>query len=328
MQATKYLTVTRDPSAADWRWAPSGYLSSWSSLQFCGAGAEQAVNTHLGLSELGLAAGDTPAAVMVTFVEPALCYDAGISICSSYDNPSGAVAHATSQNLGESHEMPPIAGGSEAVRPCNKSRKVPVANDQYSVDIIRRAREAFSQNCQDAYIWKLASHDKQGSVNLQRALEVAANTGYYQDSWDDAWALLWNLLGYVKQACENPFANYVISQAFQVLPTFIVNYLAAELQQGVGFEVAKNRFGCRCMIRLIRYHTSSAEDGSCVSRVIDELSEAYAKLRGTQFGTHVAKELDASIPAHKKHEMIAEPSISPCHSKTKKKHQHFTMSFQ
>merc|ERR1712217_685435 len=79
-----------------------------------------------------------------------------------------------------------------------------------------------------------------------------------------------------------------------VMPTDLISCLAEELR-GYAIDVAKDRFGCRCMLRLIRHHGMSGSEA--VLAVIEELVAEVSKLGPAQFGIHVAEELLESGPA-------------------------------
>jgi hypothetical protein len=138
-------------------------------------------------------------------------------------------------------------------------------------------------------------------MNVQTAMEIAAARGYEnntQDAWSDADAVVAGLRGKVRLAYESPFANFVLSRIFEVMPTHVVSCLAKELR-GLAVDAAQHRFGCRCIIRLVRYHARQIEDEH-VSAVINELLAAAAKLGRTQFGTHVVQEvLESGLPEHR-----------------------------
>merc|ERR1712039_270094 len=65
--------------------------------------------------------------------------------------------------------------------------------------------------------------------------------------------------------------------------------------RGCAFDAAKHRFGCRCMLRLIRHHAMSGSEP--VLAVIEELIAEVSRLGPAQFGIHVAEELlDSGLP--------------------------------
>jgi hypothetical protein len=171
-------------------------------------------------------------------------------------------------------------------------RKGPYADEQQSYEILETARD------QPGILWEAARSDAKSSKALQDALSMAADNGYHHNEWRDAVNMVWHLAYNVRQACESPHANFVISHIFETMPTWAVIDLAQELQYHA-VEVAQGRFGCRCVIRLIRHHAQSGDE--TVSNVIMQLINAVKDLGRHQFGTHVVQELiESGLPEHRR----------------------------
>merc|ERR1712217_94399 len=128
---------------------------------------------------------------------------------------------------------------------------------------------------------------------VQKALELVAASG----QWENAQVLISGMCGRARQACKSPSGNYVLSKIFEVMPTDLISCLAEELRGGA-IDVARHRFGCRCMLRLIRHHGMSGSEA--VLAVIEELVAEVSKLGPAQFGIHVAEELlESGLPEHR-----------------------------
>jgi len=181
-------------------------------------------------------------------------------------------------------------------------RKVPVADERKAWDIIHSARQATVKNQPAVCVWELARQDKHSSANVQDALAIAAQAGNEsnsEDGWRDAWALVSGLWGRVRQAYESPFANYVLQQIIEVMPTEIVNCVCEELV-GLAYDAARHQFGCRSMIRLIKHHAQESTHHRFLSQVIGELLASAAELAKEQYGTHVVQELlESGLPDHR-----------------------------
>jgi hypothetical protein len=174
---------------------------------------------------------------------------------------------------------------------------MPPSDEHWALEIIDKARMAESEN-RLGTVWEDSKRDGHSSATVQNAMVVAAERGYASGQWDDAWAMISGLRGHVRQAFESPFANYVLSRIFEVMPTELVTILAEELRP-CAVEAAKHRFGCRCMVRLIRHHAYGGDE--TVLAVIHDLVSELSALGRAQFGTHVVQELvDCGLPEHRR----------------------------
>jgi len=195
------------------------------------------------------------------------------------------------------HENPQLA------RRGSSARKIPISDEKRACEIIEIARLALNQNRFDPTIWELSHQNKHTSVNVQNALDIAAHKGWESGSeadWGDAWALVMCLQGRVRQLYESPAANFVLSKIFEVMPTSVVSCLAEELCESI-IDAAKHRFGCRCVVRLVRYHAKEGAHDDNVTKVVESLVGAVDPLSHAQFGTHVVQELiEAGLPEHRR----------------------------
>merc|ERR1711933_380270 len=128
-------------------------------------------------------------------------------------------------------------------------------------------------------IWKHANGNKASSAMVQKAFDLVA-------SGEDAQALISGLYGRAKQACKSPSGNYVMSKIFEAMDTDLISCLAEELR-GCASDVARDRFGCRCMLRLIHHHGRCGSEA--VLAVIEKLVAEVSELARAQFGIHVAE---------------------------------------
>jgi len=94
--------------------------------------------------------------------------------------------------------------------------------------------------------------------------------------------LLSELKGHVEAATRSPHANYVIQQAIAVLPPTAFDFIAQELR-GVGTVVARHRFGCRILCRLLEH---MADNPACDELFTEILAEA-GQLCRHEFGHYV-----------------------------------------
>jgi len=173
---------------------------------------------------------------------------------------------------------------------------MPYSDEKAALEIMRTARSGS--------IWELSSQNNRSSANVQDAFAIVANRLWESNSeadWNDAWALVASFQGRVQQAYESPHANFVLSKIFEVMPTSILGCLCEELQlDHMIVDAAKHRFGCRCMIRLVRHHARQAADNEGVTQVIQTLLESAEQLSLAQFGTHVVQEIiDSGLPEHR-----------------------------
>eukprot|EP00928_Gymnodinium_smaydae_P081687 TRINITY_DN65164_c0_g1_i1.p1 TRINITY_DN65164_c0_g1~~TRINITY_DN65164_c0_g1_i1.p1 ORF type:complete len:490 (-),score=93.57 TRINITY_DN65164_c0_g1_i1:141-1610(-) len=90
------------------------------------------------------------------------------------------------------------------------------------------------------------------------------------------------LRGRVREAVESPHGNYVIQKIIEALPPAHAGFVAEELR-GVAARVARHRYGCRILCRLLEH--SSAEPSTAL--LVDEALEENADLCRHNFGHHV-----------------------------------------
>jgi len=116
--------------------------------------------------------------------------------------------------------------------------------------------------------------DAQGCRAVQLAFQVAETS--------EAAKLLSELMGHVERATRSPHANYVIQKAIEVMTPAACGFIAQEMR-GVGAAVARHRFGCRILCRLLEH---MADSPACVELMAEVLAEA-GQLCRHQFGHYV-----------------------------------------
>jgi len=90
------------------------------------------------------------------------------------------------------------------------------------------------------------------------------------------------LRGHVQAASRSPHANHVVQKALEVLPPAACGFIAEEMH-GVGAAVARHRFGCRILCRLLEH---MADNPACVELIAEILAEAD-QLCCDEFGHYV-----------------------------------------
>jgi len=92
--------------------------------------------------------------------------------------------------------------------------------------------------------------------------------------------------GNVRMAIASPHANFVLQRAIEVLPVNSTGFVATELATVAG-EVAKHRFGCRVLSRLIEHHLGGKAAPQPTNDLIDELLLEADQLINHNFARHV-----------------------------------------
>jgi len=107
--------------------------------------------------------------------------------------------------------------------------------------------------------------DQQGCRLVQTAIQVADQTAVAE--------LLAELRFHVQSAIASPHGNYVVQTIITALPTAMSNFVVQELL-GVGGQVARHRFGCRVVCRLIEHSViASAELAQLLGEILAEAED-------------------------------------------------------
>jgi len=96
------------------------------------------------------------------------------------------------------------------------------------------------------------------------------------------------LRGHVRLAIASPHANFVLQKVIEVLPVNSARFVAEELTT-VAAEVARHRFGCRVLSRLIEHHLTGTGTSSSTHGLIDELLLEAGELINHNFARHVVE---------------------------------------
>jgi hypothetical protein len=126
--------------------------------------------------------------------------------------------------------------------------------------------------------------------------------------------LLAGLRGQIRKAMQDKNANYTVTKAVEIMPTGRVRFIAQELF-GRGREVARHRYGCRVICRLLEH--SSQKDTS-VMQLLEEVLLDAENLCTNCFGSIVMRHfLEHGLPEHQ--HRIAQ---ALCHAKAPEKGEH------
>jgi hypothetical protein len=104
---------------------------------------------------------------------------------------------------------------------------------------------------------------QQGCRLVQEALEKASQKGKT--------GIAAGLQGQVVSAAKSPHANYVLQKLVEVLPTTMTSFVAEELLDIAG-EVARHRYGCRIICRLLE-HAAEPSTDNLVNAILCEAKD-------------------------------------------------------
>jgi len=113
---------------------------------------------------------------------------------------------------------------------------------------------------------------------IQMALDVAS-ASQKED-------LVAELHDHVRLAISSPHANFVIQKVIEVLPIKSASFIAEELVT-VAAEVARHRFGCRILSRLVEHHLCGNGSAPSADLLIDEVLLETDQLIHHNFARHV-----------------------------------------
>jgi len=133
---------------------------------------------------------------------------------------------------------------------------------------------------------------------VQKALEFGDE--------EDVVALGLELKGRVREAIRSPHANHVIQKLVEFLPASSLGFLVEEIM-GAGPEVARHRYGCRVLCRLVQRHSDTAV--AHMDELIEELLPEGAELARHTFGHYVIEMGLQTGSAHQRHQICAALSM-------------------
>lgn len=155
-------------------------------------------------------------------------------------------------------------------------------------EILDELRGARTESATSRFV-HMAFADEVSSRAAQRAIEAASAA--------EQVALSYGLHGQVIEAMRSKHANYVITKAIEVMPVDRVGFIAEELL-GRGSEVARHRFGCRVLCRILE-HLSPRDEASM--RLLDEVLVDAERLCIHAFGSIVMRHfLEHGLAQHKR----------------------------
>merc|ERR1712232_505280 len=106
--------------------------------------------------------------------------------------------------------------------------------------------------------------DVDGCRVVQLALDVS--------SQQEASELAAALHGYVRRAITSPHGNYVIQKIIETMPMPMFAFIISELHGHVA-EVARHRFGCRIICRLLEHSCSDPKMISVTDEILKDAGE-------------------------------------------------------
>jgi hypothetical protein len=123
--------------------------------------------------------------------------------------------------------------------------------------------------------------------------------------------LLAGLKGQIRTAMQDKNANYTVTKAVEIMPPAQVCFVSEELL-GQGRVVARHRYGCRVICRLLEH---SSQKNTSVMQLLEEVLEDAENLCTSSFGSIVLRHfLEHGLPEHK--HRIAQ---ALCHAKAPEK---------
>jgi len=166
--------------------------------------------------------------------------------------------------------------------------------------------QAFRLLCQNSSedVWTLVNRDGAGSATAQLAIKMAA-AEIHAAQWQGkavceaalarTEALLLPFRGRVLEALGHRHANYAIAVMLEVMPIEQVMFVPRELI-GHGHSVARHRYGCRSILRLVPHCIACWE----AKKVLDEVVGHAMELSKDRFANYVIREvIDHGMEEHR-----------------------------
>jgi len=140
-------------------------------------------------------------------------------------------------------------------------------------------------------VWRL-SQDAQGCRVVQRALEEAESDAVRR-------AIALELTGHVGEATTSPHGNFVVQKCIALLPATALDFIIVELCMNHIPWVARNKFGCRVLQRLLEKCPPAQLCG-----VVDALLPELAELARHPYGNYVVQHLLEHASAGSKRRVV------------------------
>jgi pumilio RNA-binding family len=109
---------------------------------------------------------------------------------------------------------------------------------------------------------------------------------------------------------RSPHANFVIQKIIAVMPVTRASFVSDELIGNVA-EVARHRYGCRILCRLVEHH--SGAESMATKILIDELLQDVAPLCHHSFARHVIESVLEHGTYEQRHKVAVEISRDMLH---------------
>jgi len=134
------------------------------------------------------------------------------------------------------------------------------------------------------------SFDSSACRVVQKAIEFGTE--------EEGVALSSELQGRVRESIRSPHANHVIQKMVEVLPLASLGFVVEEIL-GAGAEVARHRYGCRVLCRLLLRQSETLSVH--MDELIRELLSDASDLSRHTFGHHVIETVLQIGSAHQRH---------------------------
>jgi len=134
------------------------------------------------------------------------------------------------------------------------------------------------------------SFDASACRVVQKAIEFGEE--------EEGVALSAELQGSVRESIRSPHANHVVQKMVEVLPPASLGSVVEEIL-GAGAEVARHRYGCRVLCRLVLRHSETPIVH--MDELIEELLSDASDLARHTFGHHVIEMVLQAGNSHQRH---------------------------
>lgn len=223
-------------------------------------------------------------------------------ICATFDPAKTAASRASISQPGGLHD-PTFEGASASFwhdEHDRNGRRGAEAAREIADELLKQLRVDNLRVDNDDQ-WSVAAQFQQlafSSTISSRAAQLALQDA----SANDAAILALGLHGHVRRAAQSKHANHVVQKIIEVMPMTRARFVIDELQ-GVADEVARHRFGCRLLCRILEH----LSPGDAATR--DLLEELLAHIDGLishAYGSYVIRHiLEFGVPEHKHRVAIA-----------------------
>jgi hypothetical protein len=129
---------------------------------------------------------------------------------------------------------------------------------------------------------------------VQKALEFGEE--------EEVVALSLELHGSLREAIRSPHANHVVQKLVEVLPLPSLSFVAEEML-GAGPEIARHRYGCRVLCRLVERHAGTT--AAHMDELVEELLAEGAELARHTFGHYVIEMILQTGNAYQRRQICA-----------------------